>query len=262
VCVQKDEEIPADLLLVGAPKEVVYVSTMNLDGETNLKERLLATEAVDLQSFKGRVQCDEPNASLEFWNGNIHSDQLSQVTNCGMKNMLLRGCTLKNTEWCYGIVIYVGSDTKIFKNAKKPPRKVSNLMKQMNYMLYTVFGFQIIIIILFAALSLLWTKDNAVKHRYLDLDAEVSAGTFVIQFFTYWVAYSHMIPISLYVIIEMLKLGQAYLINGDVKMYDLEDGKFALCRNSDLIEELGQVEFVFSDKTGTLTQNKMEFKRC
>ena len=73
-----------------------------------------------------------------------------------------------------------------------------------------------------------------------------------------------MIPISLYVIIEMLKLFQVKIINNDVKMFfaDPEDMNFALCRNSDLIEELGQVEFVFSDKTGTLTQNKMEFKKC
>ena len=72
-----------------------------------------------------------------------------------------------------------------------------------------------------------------------------------------------MIPISLYVIIEMLKLIQAKMINADVQMFfaDPEDMNFALCRNSDLIEELGQVEFVFSDKTGTLTQNKMEFKK-
>jgi len=54
------------------------------------------------------------------------------------------------------------------------------------------------------------------------------------------------------------------MINNDVKMFfaDEEDMNFALSRNSDLIEELGQVEFVFSDKTGTLTQNKMEFKKC
>jgi P-type E1-E2 ATPase len=45
-------------------------------------------------------------------------------------------------------------------------------------------------------------------------------------------------------------------------MYDRETDKFALCRTSDLIEELGQVDFVFSDKTGTLTQNKMVFKKC
>ena len=64
-----------------------------------------------------------------------------------------------------------------------------------------------------------------------------------------------MIPISLYVIIEMLKLLQANIVNKDVKMFFAEEGdmNFAKCRNSDLIEELGQVEFVFSDKTGTLT---------
>lgn len=71
-----------------------------------------------------------------------------------------------------------------------------------------------------------------------------------------------MIPISLYVIIELLKLGLASHINKDLKMYCTEDGGvYANCRNSDLIEEMGQVEFVFSDKTGTLTQNKMEFKK-
>jgi hypothetical protein len=48
-----------------------------------------------------------------------------------------------------------------------------------------------------------------------------------------------MIPISLYVIIEMLKLGQATLINNDLLMYNSEDQRYAQCRNSDLIEELG-----------------------
>jgi P-type E1-E2 ATPase len=71
-----------------------------------------------------------------------------------------------------------------------------------------------------------------------------------------------MIPISLYVAIELLKLGQGYFVNQDVRMYDLETESFARCRNSDLIEELGQVEMVFSDKTGTLTMNKMIYKKC
>lgn len=76
---------------------------------------------------------------------------------------------------------------------------------------------------------------------------------------TFWVAYSHLIPISLYVVLEIIKLAQAYLIKNDLRIYDPETG-FSLCRNSDLIEEMGQVEFIFSDKTGTLTCNIMEFK--
>lgn len=72
---------------------------------------------------------------------------------------------------------------------------------------------------LFASLSLDWAKANASDHIYLNLDSSVTGHTWMIQFFTYWVAYSHMIPISLYVMIEMLKLGQSILINNDVKMF-------------------------------------------
>ena len=142
--VYKDEPIPADMLCLVAPRDVVYISTVNLDGETNLKERVLPFDSViekNLKKFSGSVMCDGPNPSLEFWNGNVFSQQLPQVENCSMKNVLLRGCILKNTDFVYGIVLYVGKDTKILLNAKKPKRKVSNLMKLMNLMLYTVFAF-------------------------------------------------------------------------------------------------------------------------
>ena len=147
-------------------------------------------------------------------------------------------------------------------NAKKPKPKVSNMMRMMNKMLYTVFGFQLCIIVLFASLSTAWQSSNT-DHTYLDIDSP-NAGTWFIQLLTFWVAYSHMIPISLYVMIEVLKLLQAKLIFSDVQMYDMQHPKTyqSVCRNSDLIEELGQVEFIFSDKTGTLTQNQMIFKKC
>lgn len=200
----------------------------------------------------------------------------SKITNIyhafnSIKNLLLRGCYLRNTDYCIGLVIYVGKQSKIMKNAKKPPKKVSNIMNQMNYMLYTVFFFQLVLIVLFASLSIHWSeqldseneREGLIKTKdYLNLSQAETGLQWVIQLLTFWVAYSHLIPISLYVIIEMLKLSQALLIGKDVKMYDKETDHFGLCRNSDLIEELGQVDFVFSDKTGTLTQNKMIFKKC
>lgn len=109
-----------------------------------------------------------------------------------------------------------------------------------------------------------WMDNNEDVLQYLNMKSKSGsiAYKFIIQVGTYWVAYSQLIPISLYVIVEMLKLLQAHIVNSDIKMFFAEDMNYALCRNSDLIEELGQVEYVFSDKTGTLTQNKMEFKKC
>jgi phospholipid-transporting ATPase len=115
--------------------------------------------------------------------------------------------------------------------------------------------------LLYAILSINWIKSNGAGHVYLNLNPNPDFGDFIIRLLTYWVAYSHLIPISLYVVLEMIKLGQATLIAKDLYIYDPETG-FSVCRNSDLIEEMGQVEFIFSDKTGTLTCNIMEFKQC
>lgn len=149
-------------------------------------------------------------------------------------------------------------------NQKKAPTKISNMMHTLNKMLYSVFFFQFCILVIWSTMSVLWMKNNKETHLYLDIQGEVNAGRWFLQYVTYQVAYSHMIPISLYVIIEILKICLGKSINRDVKMFFAEDDdmNYALTRNSDLIEELGQVEFVFSDKTGTLTQNKMEFKKC
>ena len=189
VKVEKDNEVPADLLLITAPKDIVFVSTMNLDGETNLKDRELAVTTVKekhLGYFTGHIVCDSPNASLDAWEGNLAApDQLRKsapngVKHCNIKNLLLRGCTLKNTHYCYGIAVYVGHNTKIMKNQKNPPRKISNMMKKMNYMLYTVFAFQFMIICLWSSLSMAWMQEHRETHKYLDIQGSLGPGRWFI----------------------------------------------------------------------------------
>lgn len=61
---------------------------------------------------------------------------------------------------------------------------------------------------------------------------------------------------------EVVKFQQASLINSDLDMYYAPTDTPALCRTSSLVEELGQIAYIFSDKTGTLTRNEMEFREC
>ena len=188
VKVEKDEEIPADLLLISAPKDIVFVSTMNLDGETNLKDRELVTNTVKDQKmfrFNGTVEADAPNPNLDVWEGKLISHQLAKAKPSTPKNLLLRGCTLKNTPYCFGICLYVGNQTKIMMNQKKAPAKVSNLMRLMNKLLYSVFAFQFMIIVVWASLSLVWMADNRDTHIYLDIQGEMGPVRWIIQFFTY-----------------------------------------------------------------------------
>ena len=118
-----------------------------------------------------------------------------------------------------------------------------------------------LIVLLFTILATSWFTSQADKHYYLEMDTGGSAGVvFINSLLTYEVAYSHIIPISLYVGLELLKLLQAFYINHDDQMGDKRNR--AMCRNSDLVEELGQVSYVFSDKTGTLTKNEMVFRCC
>ena len=75
-------------------------------------------------------------------------------------------------EYAYGICLYVGQDTKIFKNSQKAPRKVSALMKVMNKMLLSVFLFQMVIVMLYASLSMFWIVENRDNKPYLNIDGK------------------------------------------------------------------------------------------
>ena len=268
VMVKESEVFPADLLFLSGsnPKGLAFVNTMNLDGETNLKEKIASemTKSFDnvaaLKDLQGELSCDLPNKNLVKWNCKVKVGS-NPWEPLSINQLLLRGCMLKNTDYVYGFVVYTGQNSKIMLNSKKAPSKVSNILKKMNKILYSFFVFQLFICITFAALNTAWTASNSSDHLYLDQNSEANFGSFILQILTYWVAYSHLIPISLYVALEVVKLMIAYLISKDLDMYYGVDDKPADSRNSDLVEELGQVEFVFSDKTGTLTSNIMEFKK-
>ena len=266
--IRDGESFPADMIFLSSSniQGTAFVNTMNLDGETNLKEKMALEftkdmRELDLKAILLEVATDEPNLSLVKWNCNIKMNG-SQWQPMTLNQLLLRGCQLRNTRRLYGLVIYTGQESKIMLNSKEAPSKMSNVLRRMNKMLYTVYAMQFFICVGFAGLSVYWQSVFVNTHTYLDITESPTPASFIVQVLTFYVAYSHLIPISLYVSLEIVKIACSFLLGQDLQMYNEADDRPATARTSDLVEELGQVEFVFSDKTGTLTQNVMKFKKC
>lgn len=267
--VKKNEELTCDILLTHCSNDngYCYIDTKNLDGETNLKEKgcLEEFKSISLQELgtvEGEISCDYPNEKMTNWKGNLLFQ--GKEIYCDLKNLVLKGCVIKNTDHVYGIAVYTGKNTKIMKNSKQVVFKMSKVLKIMNKLLYSLFIFQIAICVMFAVLSLNWEDKHQHDYWYIfynNINESSKTVSVIKNFLTYFVAYSQMIPISLYVALELVKIAQGILVNYDEEIFDFEINKAASCRTTDLIEELGQVEFIFSDKTGTLTQNMMILKK-
>ncbi len=157
------------------------MDTMNLDGETNLKEKSAVLEEFtesDIRDMKGTLSADAPNELLDYWEA-AYVEKEQEEIQCDIKNLLLRGSTIRNTDFCFCMVANTGMETKIMMNQSTPPHKVSAMMRLMNRMLYTVFFFQIIIVLAFTALSVVWQLTEIDKHgHYLNATGDTSASGF------------------------------------------------------------------------------------
>jgi phospholipid-transporting ATPase len=263
------ELFPADLLLLSSsePNSICYIHTSNLDGETNLKVRqgLVCTsnliDSLSISEWRAEIECEPPNQHLYEFVGNLRLGDEQTQTPIGHEQILLRGSLLQNTKWIHGVVIYTGHETKLMMNSTAPPFKRSQVEKSTNTQILILFIILLVICLISAVASEIWLNKNAYTHWYLGF-GELAPSNFAYTFLTFIILYNNLIPISLQVTLELVKFLQAYFINWDEDMYDAENGFSAMARTSNLNEELGMIKYVFSDKTGTLTCNKMEFKRC
>uniref|UniRef100_A0A8D0F112 Phospholipid-transporting ATPase n=1 Tax=Strix occidentalis caurina TaxID=311401 RepID=A0A8D0F112_STROC len=266
VRLRKENFVPADMLLLcsSEPSSLCYVETADIDGETNLKFRqaLLAThqELVSEESmaaFDGEVICEEPNSRMHSFTGTL--EWRGETYSLDSERILLRGCKLRNTDVCYGLVIYAGFDSKIMRNCGKIKRKKTKLDCMMDRLVIIVSVVQTPP----ALVHLTWGCSQE-KHSYLS--ALYKHTTPAQQaFFNFWgftILLSIIIPMSMYITFEFIYLVNSFFINWDLEMYYAVKDIPAKARSTSLNDQLGQIEYIFSDKTGTLTQNVMSFKKC
>ena len=272
VRVESEEPFPADLVLLASsePEGLCYIETANLDGETNLKIKQAIPETAnlvspgDLSRISGRVRSEQPNSSLYTYEAT-----LTLLAGGGEKELplapdqlLLRGATLRNTPWIHGVVVFTGHETKLMRNATAAPIKRTQVERMVNVQILMLVGILISLSIISSVGDLIVRATAHQKLQYLYYGDANGAKQFFSDIFTYWVLYSNLVPISLFVTIEVVKYSHAFLINSDLDMYYDRTDTPAVCRTSSLVEELGQIEYIFSDKTGTLTCNMMEFRQC
>ncbi|XP_058252930.1 probable phospholipid-transporting ATPase IA isoform X3 [Hemibagrus wyckioides] len=268
VKVNGKDYVPADTILLSSsePQGMCYIETSNLDGETNLKIRQglqVTSDIKDIDSLmrlSGRMECESPNRHLYEFVGNIRLDGHSTVP-LGPDQILLRGAQLRNTQWVHGIVVYTGHDTKLMQNSTRPPLKLSNVERITNFQILVLFGCLLAISLVCSIGQTIWKYQYGNDAWYMDLNYG-GAANFGLNFLTFIILFNNLIPISLLVTLEVIKFIQAYFINWDTDMLYEVTNTPAMARTSNLNEELGQVKYIFSDKTGTLTCNVMQFKKC
>lgn len=266
---RRDDAIPADIVLLNAtgPNGIAYIETMALDGETNLKSKqacpLLAERCntiKGLRSTAATIVSENPNMDLYSYDGRATVD--GETLPLSLNNVVYRGSTLRNTSEAIGMVINSGEECKIRMNANKNVHAKKPVMQSIINRIILV---QIFIVLMLAmGLTIgyhLWSRETEDDSFYIVEPGLYDASVpFKEIFFGYLIMFNTLIPLSLYISLEIIKLGQLLLLQ-DPEMYDPATDTPMVANTTTILENLGQIDYVFSDKTGTLTENIMRFRK-
>lgn len=269
VRLRRDQGVPADIVLLHAtgPNGIAYIETMALDGETNLKAKQACPLLVnrcntvrDLRQTKATIVSEDPNINLYSYDGKVTVD--GETLPLSVSNVVYRGSTMRNTAEAYGLVVNSGEECKIRMNANKNVRTKKPAMQSI---INKMILFQIFIVLMLAGgLTIgyfVWEDSALYRTFYLYRSGVYDAGVpFKEIFFGYLIMFNTLIPLSLYISLEIVKLGQLFLLQ-DAEMYDPVSDTPMVANTTTILENLGQVNYVFSDKTGTLTENLMRFRK-
>ncbi|KAK2148328.1 hypothetical protein LSH36_502g02038 [Paralvinella palmiformis] len=243
ILLEKNQRVPADLVLLRTTERngSVFIRTDQLDGETDWKLRLAVTPTQRLDSnaelleYKCQLYSEKPQRDIHSFIGTFTSSENSTEDSLSIENTVWASTVIASGS-AVGVVIYTGCETRSTMNTSRPKTKVGLLDEEVNTLTKLLF----VMVAILALIMMILKGFGGSWYQYM---------------FRFIALFSAIIPISLRVNLDMGKVCYSWMVMQDKNIPD------TVTRSTTIPEELGRISYLLSDKTGTLTQNDMVFKR-